>query len=47
VHVKTRIGRRAQKVPEMKNTIDSVYVLYILSTGLVDDLAECVATLEQ
>lgn len=29
-------------MPEMKNTVDSFYVLYILSTGIVDDVANLI-----
>jgi len=31
----------------MKNTVDSVYVLYVLSTGLIDDVAVCIKTLSE
>ena len=43
MHIKTRIGKKAQdeKFKMMKNTIDSVYVLYVLSTGLIDDIEMC------
>lgn len=47
VHVKTRIGKKSQTNKELKNTVDAVYVLYVLSTGLIDDLPECLKTLDQ
>lgn len=47
VHVKTRIGKKSVVIKEMRNTVDSVYVLYVLSTGLIDDIAQCMQTLRQ
>lgn len=35
-----RIKRKANKAPAMLNTIDSIYTLYLLSSGLVDDMDE-------
>ncbi len=31
----------------MKNTIDSVYVIYVLSTGLIDDIEDCIKTMSE
>lgn len=41
-HQKKRLARRAKEVPDMKNTVDSFYVLYVLSTGIVDDVANLI-----
>lgn len=35
-----RIKRKANKAPAMLKTIDSIYTLYLLSSGLVDDMDE-------
>jgi len=32
----------SKKVPSAKNTVDTAYVLYVLSSGQVDDLQECI-----
>jgi hypothetical protein len=45
MHVKQSISKRSQNIAAMKNTIDSMFVLYVLSTGLIDDLQACVKTL--
>lgn len=29
-------------MPDIKNTVDSFYVLYVLSTGIVDDVANLI-----
>jgi hypothetical protein len=47
VHVKTRISRKAQQDKSAKNTVDTVYVLYVLSTGLIDDVKLLIQTLRQ
>jgi hypothetical protein len=31
----------------MKNTVDSLYILYVLSTGLIDDVAACIKLLAE
>ena len=38
-HVRSRLQRKAQHNPAIKGTCDSMYVLYILSTGIIDDVA--------
>jgi hypothetical protein len=48
VHVKTRLEKKATsdvRYKNVKNSIDCVYVLYVLSTGLIDDIQSCLATL--
>lgn len=47
VHVRQRIATRAKTVSAIKNSVDSVYVLYVLSTGLIDDVAAVVQTLSE
>jgi hypothetical protein len=47
VHVRQSIQKRAQSVVNMKNTIDSVYVLYVLSTGLIDDVDACLKCFQE
>lgn len=37
-HQRKRLIRRSKEVPDMKNTVDSFYVLYLLSTGIIDDV---------
>lgn len=39
--------KKAEKVPSVKGTADSFYVLYVLSTGLIDDIEECLKTLRK
>ena len=40
VHQRKRLARRSKDVPDMKNTVDSFYVLYVLSTGIIDDVKD-------
>jgi hypothetical protein len=47
VHNRVRLARKAEKAPSIKGTADSFYVLYVLSTGLIDDIEECMKTLKQ
>lgn len=47
IHVKQSLQKRSQNIAAMKNTIDSVFVLYILSTGLIDDFQACVKTMSE
>jgi len=47
VHNKAKLARKAEKLPSIKGTADSFYVLYVLSTGLIDDIEECLKTLRQ
>lgn len=44
-HVKSIILKRSKQVPAMKNSCDSVYVLYVLSSGKIDDMQDCLKTL--
>ena len=37
-HQRKRLIRRSKELPEMKNTIDCFYVLYVFSTGIIDDV---------
>ena len=37
-HVQKKIAARSRTVTAMKNTIDSFYVLYVLTTGIMDDV---------
>lgn len=46
-HVRKSIARKAKNVPAMKNTVDSVYVLYVLSSGKIDDVSEVLKTLQE
>ena len=37
-YVYTRLALKSKTVKEMQDTIDCVYVLYVISTGLIDDV---------
>ena len=41
-HQKKKLHRKQKTVPESANTIDSFYVLYVLSTGIIDDVKEVI-----
>lgn len=38
-HQKKRLARKSKEVRGCKNTVDSFYVLYVLTTGIIDDVA--------
>jgi GTP:adenosylcobinamide-phosphate guanylyltransferase len=44
-HCKKTIQKMSKKIPTAKNTVDAAYVLYVLSSGQVDDLQECMQTI--
>ena len=46
-HQRKRLARRSKDVPGLKNTVDSFYVLYILSTGIIDDVKDLIRTLTE
>lgn len=46
-HVKAKIQKKAKTMTAMRNTVDSVYVLYVLTTGLIDDVELCKRTLKE
>jgi hypothetical protein len=46
-HVKSKIAKRAKATPAIKNTIDSVYVLYVVSSGVVSDFSDVYNTLNE
>ena len=46
-HVKSKIAKRAKTTPAVKNTIDSVYVLYVVSSGVVSDFSDVSNTLKE
>jgi len=46
MHIRSRINRKAQNDIDMKNTIDSFYVLYVLTYGKIDDIIDCIKTLK-
>lgn len=46
-HMKKSIIKKAKQVKEMRNTVDSVYVLYVLSTGIIDDVAKLIKFLNE
>ena len=39
--------RRAKDKPDIKNTIDSFYVLYVLSTGVIDDIQTLISLVKE
>lgn len=41
LHVKSRLQRKSAHNPYIKGTCDSFFVLYVLSTGIIDDLTQC------
>jgi hypothetical protein len=47
VHQRKRLARRSKDVPDMKNTVDSFYVLYVLSTGIIDDVKDIMRCLTE
>lgn len=47
VHVRQRIEKKAKTMTAIKNTVDSVYVLYVLTTGLIDDVQQCARTMQE
>jgi hypothetical protein len=38
-HQRKKLIRKSRDVPAMKHTIDSFYVMYVLSTGIIDDVS--------
>ena len=47
LHIKHRLNRKAQITPAIKDTIDCFYVLYVLTTGIIDDVSEVVKCFEE
>ena len=43
-HVKSRISRKAAHNNAIRDTVDSFYVLYVLSTGIIDDVQDLINT---
>jgi hypothetical protein len=41
VHVKTSLAKKASSNKQMKNTCNAVYVLYVLTSSLIDDIKTC------
>lgn len=39
-HVQKKLANKARTITAIRNTIDSFYVLYVLTTGLMDDVAQ-------
>jgi len=47
LQVKQRLSRKAAHNHAIRDTVDSFYVLYVLSTGIIDDVAEVIKTVSQ
>ena len=45
-HVKNRLNRKASNNPAIRDSCDSFYVMYVMSCGILDDVAECMKTLQ-
>ena len=44
--VQAKIKKRASQLPAIKRTVDSFYVLYVLSAGLIDNIDLCVSKIQ-
>lgn len=42
-----RLKRKSKDNPNIKGTFDAFYVMYILSTGIIDDVKELIQTISQ
>ena len=42
-----RLRRKSKDNPMIKGTFDAFYVMYILSTGIIDDVKELIQTISQ
>lgn len=47
MHVKSQLIKKAKSRPEVRLTIDAFYVMYVLSSGLIDDLEECLVSFKE
>ena len=47
IHQKTRLKKRSDLVKEMKNSLDCAFVLYVLTSGVIDDIDEVIKTVQQ
>ena len=45
LHQEKRLKRKAQSQQKMRGTFDPFYVLYVLSTGIIDDVSEVIEQL--
>lgn len=47
LHIKHRLNKKAQITPAIKDTIDCFYVLYVLTTGIIDDVSDVIKTFQE
>ena len=46
-HQEKRLKRKGKDQPLMRGTVDCFYVMYVLSTGIIDDVQELIKTISQ
>jgi hypothetical protein len=45
IYVRSCISKRAKHQASMRKSVDSVYVLYVVTAGKIEDLSECLISL--